>query len=365
MRIYLLLISLLLSGLLLPSGSQAQTAEAATPDPSGPIEIEPDSVTRHLYSKARVRSVAKVLINDEGEVEDTVSYQEVDVYGRLTLLNRRTTLASLFNQHSSPQLSKQWSYNAMGHCTSLVVHPTPTPPYTLIYTYNPKLGRGKQQVLKPDGTTITMSELSLRQHADTLITEKATHAIFTQGVIYKQESQHRTLRYMPHPDTILLVHYRYNEKGKLQKASVNYSLSHEGRVLEMGILDLIQATKRHALPQGAAGHAALHVYSQALWALRHRQGVYPKVIWSYDSQNRVVQQQIRTLDVKFVNNLTSSVKHTYNSQHQLIASEQNYLGFGQSYTLYSYSPIGLLIGETSNARSGKPMFYRYLYQFHE
>jgi hypothetical protein len=306
-----------------------------------------------------------VLLNEEGEVQDTVSYQEVDVYGRLTLLNQRTPSGSLFNQHNSPQQSKQWSYDAMGHCTSLVVHPTPTQLYTLIYTYNPKLGRGKQQALKPNGTTITMSELSLRQHADTLIMEKVTHAILTQGLIYKQESQHRTLRYTPHPDTILLVHYMYNEKGKLQKASVNYSLSHEGRVREMGLLDLVEATKRHPLPPAAAGHAAYHVYSQAVWALRQRQAVYPKAIWRYDSQNRVVQQQIRTLDVRFVNNLISSTKHTYNSQDQLIASEQNSLGFGQSYTLYSYSPTGLLIGETSNARSGKPMFYRYLYQFYE
>jgi hypothetical protein len=50
----------------------AQTVAAGTDEPVGLLTISPDSVTRNLYKRTRVRSIVKVRLNGEGEVRDTV-----------------------------------------------------------------------------------------------------------------------------------------------------------------------------------------------------------------------------------------------------------------------------------------------------
>lgn len=59
------------------------------------------------------------------------------------------------------------------------------------------------------------------------------------------------------------------------------------------------------------------------------------------------------------------MKFNYNAHNQLIGREQTTSSLFSppktTYSVYSYAPNGLLIGETADARSEKPIFYRYQY----
>ncbi|WP_460611658.1 hypothetical protein [Hymenobacter seoulensis] len=361
MRIYLLGTSLLLSGILSVQTSAAQSVEAVR-EFDGPIQVDPDSLTRNLFRQAKVRSVHTVRLTEEGEVRDTVTYQEIDRFGRYTRVDRKL----------SPELHRQWSYDAQGRCTSLITYPTSSWRHTVIYTYNPDLHRGIQEVIKANGTRTTISEVKLEQRADTLLTEFISHGIpLGNSTILNRESRDLTMRYTPHPDTVLVLKYNYNGLGKLEWSGALYNFSRRGRLLEVGSLDLRDVAKVQKVKYEAGNVAPLLSYAQVLSALRHKQGFYsyPRQRWTYDSNNRVATQQTWTRINRTGQFATTIVKYTYNSANQIISHEQStssvYSPAKKTYSVFSYLPNGLLLRETSDARSEKPAFYRYEYQYYE
>ena len=109
-------------------------AVPSLPEPVAALPVEPDTAVRRTYVREHVRSVVKLRLNDEGQVKDTIEYQEIDERGRRISQLRR---------EAGWEERRQWSYDAADHCTSLVVHPSFGRKFTTIYTFNPALGRGQ------------------------------------------------------------------------------------------------------------------------------------------------------------------------------------------------------------------------------
>ncbi|MCC2546609.1 hypothetical protein LJY25_09155 [Hymenobacter sp. BT175] len=360
MRLILISTALVLAALLPPFTSAAQVpSEAAAAEPGGPIPLEPDSVTRHLFSSNRVRAVLKVRLDAEGEVRDTVAFQEVDARGRFTEVRYR----------QAPRLHRQWSYDAKGRCTAQVTQPSTTAPYTFIHTYNPALRLGSQQVLRPNGNTTTLCEESVIQQGDSLVIETRIQAMLMGTGISNRKSRQVSIRYAPHPDTILTLHYGYSAQEQLVSATASYGFSREGHLLEVGQLDLQQAARAQKVKTAAGQLAPRFTVRQALHGLRRGRFLYPRQRWVYNHQGRVVEQSIMTRLSRDGQVATTLIKYSYNSLGQLIGREQStssvYSPPKAAYYVFSYAPNGLLLGETSDARSEKPMFYRYLYQYYE
>jgi hypothetical protein len=337
----------------------AQTVWAGADEPVGLLTISPDSVTRNLYKRTRVRSIAKVRLNGEGDVRDTVSYQEVDTAGRFLRLDT----------YLPPHAHQQWSYDAQGHCVSLVLYPTPNSVYSYIFNYNPELGSSTHQGLRPNGKLFTISETTLEQRADTLIKETRTQRTLTGEAVTGLKAYQRITRYTPHPDTVLLLHSWYAYSGQLLSNTATYRLSRQGRLYETGELDLAKAARLQKISAFIKFKIKTLTYHQLVSAMRQTQGIIPRQWWRYDIHNRVVQHTNRqrlNQQGQFSETMT---RYSYNSIHQMIGSEITTFGLQTptqtSYTVFSYLPSGLLQGETSNARSEKPVFYRYLYQYHE
>ncbi|SNC66944.1 hypothetical protein SAMN06265337_1783 [Hymenobacter gelipurpurascens] len=337
----------------------AQSVDKVEVDLSGPIRVEPDSIARNLLVRNRVRSVVKVRLDDEGAVRDTVSLQLVDPSGRYTRID----------QLLNPQLHREWSYDEKGRCTSLVTHPTSYQPFTLIYSYNPALQKGLQQALKPNGKSIPLSEVQLQQRGDTLLTETRTHTLLANGSLLNFESRRLSRRYSPHPDTVLILAYNYSAIGQLVSTAFNYSVSRQGQPIEIGRLDMEMAAKLQKVKVAPKQAAPQLTPAQALQVLRQGKAVYPQFRWRYDAQQRIVGQEMTPRLNKQGQGTTTQLEYTYNSLNQLIGRQQItssiYTPSATAFTVYSYAPNGLLLGETSDARSEKPIFYRYQYQYYE
>lgn len=337
----------------------AQSVPVGADEPVGLFAISPDSVTRNLYRRTRVRSIAKVRLDDEGDVRDTVSYQELDTAGRFLRLD----------DYLPPHAHQKWGYDEQGHCVSLVLYPTPNVVYSYIFNYNPELGRSTHQGLRPNGKLFTISETTLEQRADTLIKETRTQRTLTGEAVTGLKAYQRSTRYTPHPDTVLLLHSRYAYSGELLNSTATYRLSRQGRLYETGELDLAKAARLQKINAFMKFKSKTLTYTQLVSAMRHTQGLVPRQWWRYDIRNRVVQHTNRQrLDQRgqFSEAVT---KYSYNTSNELIGRELTVFGLQiptqTSYTVFSYLPSGLLHGETSNARSEKPVFYRYLYQYYE
>lgn len=361
MRTHLLLPPLLLLSSFLRLGTAAaQAPPEAETQINGPILVEPDSITRHLFARTRVRSVVKIRLNGEGELRDTVAYQEIDPLGR----------ALRADIYLSPQRRRQWSYDAQGRCTSVVAHPTASQPYTYIYSYNPSLRRGAQQMVRPNGNSITLNEIELQQRGDTLFSENQLHGIVVgNSTFVKRESRHRSLGFTPHPDTTLVLNYAYNTLGKLESATISYRLSRRGQLLEIGHFDMPKVAKLYRVKPAPGLTVPVLTAAQALAALRRGQGLRYQHRWFYNAQGRVERQETRTPLAQDGQFAITTTQFSYDAQGMLLSrahtTQSLYSPPKTAYSVYSYSPTGLLLGETSDARSEKPTFYRYQYSYYE
>jgi hypothetical protein len=346
-----------LSGLFCLPG-RGQSVPGTTAAGRSLLPVLPDSATRTLYQRMRVRAVAKVRLNAEGDVRDTLFYQQVDPVGRL--LTRVEYLPARARQ--------QWSYDAQGHCTNLIQYPTPTQPATHLFAYNPALGRSTHQLLTPDGRLLPLSETTLLIRADTLLTETCALRTLTGAAVPDTARFQRALRLQLHPDTVLLLRTQHTRAGQLLRATAAYQFSRQGFPYESGELDLTQAARLPPRPGPKAGNKPLD-YSRLMQALRTAQGLRPRQWWRYDARNRLVQHSSRQRTNRPHQVVDVVVTYTYNTEDQLIAQEQripSMRGPGNvASTAFSYLPTGLPLGETSNLNSRKPIFYRYLYQYYE
>ena len=108
-----------------------------------------------------------------------------------------------------------------------------------------------------------------------------------------------------------------------------------------------------------------------LAALRQGRGLHAQRRRFYDQQHRLIRQEIsHSVRSGAREHLVRNVVHyTYNALGQLIGREGSLttdLAPGRAgYAVFSYLPSGLLQGETTDARSAKPAFYRYQYEYYE
>ena len=311
----------------------------------GLLPVEPDSARRRQYARARVRSVLKTCLNQRGEPQDTLEYQVFDAQGRC-----------LQAGPAPDQPRQQWTYNAQGQCTAQLGLPGAQQPYTVISTYNPALRRSRQEVLQRSGERTVVNEKQLYQSGDTLLTEVMAHPLTIGYTTYPEYFQ-RSLRGQVHPDTVLTLTSFYSARQELTGSRADYSLYQRGRLLESG---------RLALPAAAAPN-----YARALALLRHGAPRHPERRCRYDAHQRLIQQETWHGDNAATRTLETSVmiKYTYNALNQLIGAEKTVSSLStparSSYLVFSYLPNGLLLGETTNARTSRATFYRYQYQYYE
>ncbi|MCB2376112.1 hypothetical protein LGH70_00850 [Hymenobacter sp. BT635] len=347
-----------------PQPSPSQSARQIMMQPSipvdsdGSIKTEPDSATRHLYVRNKVRSVLKIRLDQDGNAQDTVEYQAVDRQGRWLQVGTSRT-----------KVRRQWSYNNQGQCTGLVEYPSATRPYTVINTYNPALQRGQQEVLLANGTRTIVSEKQLYRSADTVLTEIRGQALTVSQYVYPQYYQ-RSLRLVPHPDTVLSITCFYNGNQRPTSSQAHYLIHRRGALVESGNLTL-PATAKARPTRHSVDIPAFPNPEQALATLRQGEALHPQRRHDYDQKNRLVRQEITTpVEVGAQRHLIRNVVHyTYNSLGQLIG-RQGSLRAGSApaqaaYSVFSYLPSGLLKGETTDARSAKPVFYQYQYEYYE
>ncbi|TGE21985.1 hypothetical protein E5K00_17170 [Hymenobacter aquaticus] len=345
-----------------PSPPPTQTSILVQPiipvDADGSIKVEPDSATRHLYARHKVRAVLKVRLNSEGQVQDTVEYQGVDPQGRWTQVGI-----------SPRRVRRQWSFNADGLCTALVEYAHPKRPYTVITTYNPSLGRGQQEVVQPDGKHDIVSEKRLYRSGDTLLTEIRGQALNVQHYFYPAYYQ-RSLRLSPHPDTVLSLTCFYNEKQEITSFQADYLLYRQGLLVENGKLNLPETSRAKAV-RYAPDATGFPDPGRLLAALRQGRGLHAQRRRFYDQQHRLIRQEINhSVHSGAREQLVRNVVHyTYNALGQLIGREGSLTTDSApgraGYAVFSYLPSGLLQGETTDARSAKPAFYRYQYEYYE
>lgn len=319
-------------------------------DTDGALKQEPDSATRRQYARHRVRNVLKTRLDKQGLVQDTVEYLTVDDQGRWTEVGRW-----------QGQVHRQWSYNSNGQCTALVEHPYSARPYTVISTYNPALGRGHQEVLLRDGTHTLVQEKQLYQNGDTLLTEIKAHELVVGNYRYPRYLQH-SLRLVPHPDTLLSLTCFYDENQRPSSYQFDYLLYQRGRLLETGKINSSKISST-----GKDTGVEMMGPAKALAALRRGTWLQPQERRFYDSRHRLIRQEFtRAKDLRAAR---SVIQYTYNNLGQLIGRENSYAGTGvrinSTYTVFSYSPTGLLTGETTNTGNGNPVFYRYQYQYYD
>ncbi|MCB2407148.1 hypothetical protein [Hymenobacter lucidus] len=347
---------------LLQSPAQARMARLITVQPTipvgpdGAIRAEPDTATRHLYARHKVRAVMKVRINRRGEVEDTLEYQTVDRQGRWQQVG--TGPASV---------QRQWAYNQNGHCTSLVEYPSPNRPYTVVTTYNPALEQGQQEVLQANGQHNVVSEKRLYHSGDTLLTEIKARALRVQQYQYPQYHQ-RSIRLVPHPDTVLSLTCFYDQSQQPTSYQVNYLLYRHGRLRESGKLNLATMARARSigLPTDQPGVMSC---AQMLATLRAGYGLEPERRHYYDAQHRLIRQEITSPVGTTGQTVQTIVYYTYNNLGQLLGRQERLsvpmAAPRTTYTVYSYFPQGLLSGETTNVQGAKAVFYRYFYLYYQ
>lgn len=323
----------------------------------GAIKTEPDTATRHLYARNKVRTVMKVRMNRKGEMEDTLEYQLVDRQGRWQEVGT-----------GAATVQRQWSYNQAGQCTSLIEHPSRSRPYTVITTYNPALQRGQQEVLQPNGQRNIVSEKRLYYSGDTLMTEIKARELRVGQYSYPRYHQ-RSIRLVPHPDTVLSLTCFYNQNQQPTSYLAHYLFYRHGRLLESGQLNLKAASAQAQSVALPADGAPVVGFAQVLATLRAGHGLELERSHRYDAQHRLIWQgHTRTIG-NTGQRVGNSASYTYNTLGQLLGREETLssptTASRTSYTVYSYSPQGLLSGETTNEQNSKVVFYRYLYLYYD
>lgn len=379
----LLLGSLLLSGLLVPRATVAQgvlqngvwvpgrpmlplgyynravmqrtaaapplTIELPEPDPVGLPQAEPDTSTQRLFARHRVKAIVRLLLDDEGRVRDTVGYQEIDSQGRRTL----ATATSADSPHR-----RQWSYDARGQCVSRIEAPSRRWPFTTLQYFDPATEQSHRKALLPDGSSPLLRESLVYHHGDTTLTQSLHHALTIDGRPVSRDLLRRTFTYSPHPDTTLIVQYDYTLKGAPLQMQTQYALRRQGHLFEQGQLVLRKPSNEGAL-----------ALRQALHQLRRDQGRTATGRNFYDRARRLVRQEIILPATGPALATSKTIRYTYNTQNQLIgrveSTQAGTTSLRPFYTVYAYSPSGLLLGETTNQKHSAATFYRYQYEYYE
>lgn len=327
------------------------TIELPEPEPAAIPQAEPDTSTQRLFARNRVKAIVRLLLDDEGQVRDTVGYQEIDPQGRRTL----ATATSADSPHR-----RQWSYNAQGQCVSRIEAPSRRWPFTTLQHFNPTTQQSLRKALLPDGSSSLLRETMVYQHGDTTLTQSLHHALKVNGQPYSQDLLRRTFTYSPHPDTTLTVQYDFSLKGTPLQMQTQYALRQQGHATEQGLLVLRKPS--------AEGAVALR---QALQQLRQdqEQGRVATERNFYDRYRRLVRQEILIPANGPALATSKTIRFTYNSQHQLIgrveSTQAGTTSLRPFYTVYAYSPSGLLLGETTNQKRSAATFYRYQYEYYE
>ncbi|GAB3836510.1 hypothetical protein [Hymenobacter jeollabukensis] len=320
--------------------------------PVAPLHPEPDTATQRVFARNRVRSVLRLQLDDEGMVRDTVGYQEIDPQGRWTMATTGSA--------NSPS-RRQWGYDAQGQCVSRVDAPTQRWPFLTLYYFNPATQQGVQKAFLSDGSSPILAETHLYQHGDTTLAQSWHYRLTVNGRPYGTTVLQRVYTYTPHPDTALTLHCYYSAKGRVLRSQASYRLYRQGRPIEYGQLPANALTGNKTRKQEGAQEL-----QRMLSALRHGQPRQVHQRFAYDRWRRLVRHETTTTSPEGTVS-TTSVRFTYNVLHQLIGREESVSTGtqGQHYTVFSYTPTGLLERENTNRHGGKNTFYRYLYAYYE
>ncbi|OON67998.1 hypothetical protein [Hymenobacter sp. CRA2] len=369
-----LLLSLLpLSGLLLalPSAAQAQfqgrmpplrsnwTPEAAsvsgTPiayaKPARPVGFQPDSTARRLLALHRVKAVTKVQLDEQGKVKDIVNQYEVDAAGNVmgSAEDEQPRTGRRFKTFMPNE--RQKIYYSPGEPNPIVLPARPNnredmPASTLAQALRTQDG--------PAGDSVRLSN------------RKYPSAVPGMRPIARQQET-----FAPHPDTTLYFRYEGPDNGQLRLISVTYLLQRQGRPMEVGELALGRIRKGLGEADKAAEQAPQYGVARRL--LRSGRGREVLHRWLYDQRMLLVREEINTrllmpqLNASMPQTLNTVVLYTYNNLQQLIGRTETIssvqIPARTTYITYSYSPQGLLVGETTNSSSSKPVFYSYQYAF--
>lgn len=328
-------------------------------DPLAPLPVEPDTAVRRAYARQRVRSVVKVLLNDKGQVKDTIELQEIDERGRRISQLRRGP---------DWEERRQWSYDANDHCTSLIISPGQGRNFTTIYTYNPALGRGRCEVLQANGKRTLVCEVQRRQRGDTLVTEACFSPAPVNNSPFQTTGCRRHTRYHAAPDTLVTLVDTYSARGQLSGRQIHYEFQFGGQPRERGQLDVARAIRQY---QRTADPSVSSHRFPLIWVPRLLRTattcLQPATITRYDAAGRPVQEEnIGRLFTPVTVSSRVITRNTYNELNQLIGQQRHLLGTyvsqGVGYVVFSYQPDGLPAGETSRA-GGPPLFYRYHYSY--
>jgi hypothetical protein len=280
-----------------------------------PYEYRPDSVARRLLAQYRVRTILKVRLDQEGRAQEIISHQRLDRAGNLL-----------------PDLP------AAEPAASPAAVAAPGPALPAVRTRE--------------------SGMPLRSGAG------------RPGPVTRQRAERS--QFSPHPDTVVTLVRSYSPQGQPELHSATYRLFAAGRITDMGQLDIKRLLKaqRKAAPeqQAAAGYAHIR---RALATGRGRKSQHR---WFYDAQHRLVREEVdQPVGPNAFGNvpqeLNTVVRYTYNHQGQLIGRQESVSAITipaqVTYTVFSYSPEGLVQGETCSTNATRPVFYRYQYEYYD
>lgn len=328
------------------------------PEPVAALPVEPDTAVRRTYVREHVRSVVKLRLNEEGQVKDTIEFQEIDERGRRISQLRR---------EAGWEERRHWSYDDADHCTSLVVYPSLGRNFTTIYTFNPALGRGRCEVLQANGKRTVVCEVQQQQHGDTLVTEACFAPAPVTSSAFQAEGCRRDRRFQVAPDTLVTLIDVYSTKGQLTGRQILYEFQRGGQPRERGQLDVTRAIRQYQ----RTGTSISPRQFPLAWVPRLLRTtsscLLPNTITRYDEAGRPIHYETIGRSVTPVTTLTRAVtRNTYNDLNQLIGQQRRVFVPSVSnttgYVVFSYQPNGLPASETSRA-SGPPLFYRYQYGY--
>ncbi|KUG06539.1 hypothetical protein ASU33_04105 [Solirubrum puertoriconensis] len=325
----------------LPAG-RTTTTYIRTVRPALPV---PDSAYQRLLASKQVKRIAKVSIDDEGQLGDTVAYQEFDQQGQLlrawtdSELNTRA-LAGLVGIHSVPMGTHQVvRYSSV---SGSFAQPATTAPAASV----------APAPAPPESTLLSYEQVPMRS-------DRGGNGFY-----------HR-FTYTPHPDTVIYLQYSsVGTSSKLNFSSARYRVLHQGRPTEQGRIAARAALKpARRLATNPAQSMAV-AFEPLLDAVRRGQNLDLLHRWRYDAQQRLLQEQTNT---RIGNGAEPQILHTeilytYNALGQLIGRRETVSSVRipprTSYTVYAYLPEGLIKGETTTGLTGAPTLFRYQYEYY-
>ncbi|UYZ58975.1 hypothetical protein [Hymenobacter latericus] len=325
-------------------GLRTTSAYIRTVRPALPV---PDSAYQRLLASKQVKRIAKVSIDDEGQLGDTVAYQEFDQQGHLlrawtdSELNSRA-LAGLAGIYSVPVGAYQVVRTSA--VSGSIAQPTTAAPTASSAAPAP--------AAPPENTLLTYEQVPMRS------------ARGGNGFYHR-------FTYTPNPDTVLYLQYSsVDTSSKLSFSSARYRVLRQGRPAEQGRIAARAALKpARRLATNPAQSMAV-AFEPLLGAVRRGQNLDVLHRWRYDAQQRLLHEQTNT---RIGNGAEPQILHTeilytYNSLGQLIGRRETVSSVRipprTSYTVYAYLPEGLIKGETTTGLTGAPRLFRYQYEYY-